>query len=148
MIPAAMAGSEEAPERNQKGPDPKMMKEIREYKIKFLAQEMELKSDQRDKFAELYAEYDKMKAENFHQMRRLEKSLKREASDADYKNVTDRIAECRDNDNRIDKEFDAKFAEFLSAKQLYLLHKAEAKFRKKMMEMHSNKKHKNQKRKD
>lgn len=126
----------------QKKHDPKMFKEVQEYKVKFLAQEMELKEDQKARFAELYNEMSEAKMSNFREMRRLEKSLKEDSSDAEYKQVSDKILECRMKDAQLEKEYDAKFATFLSQKQIYKMKAAEDKFRKKMHELHNKKKKK------
>lgn len=129
-------------QNKQKGgePNPKMMKEIQEYKIKFLAQEMELKDDQIPKFTELYEKMSEEKRANFMNMRKLEKSLKSNSSEAEYKEVSDKISDCRLKDAQIDKEYDAKFATFLTQKQIYKMKAAEEKFRRKMHEMRHKKK--------
>lgn len=117
-----------------------MFREVQEYKMKFLAQEMELKEDQIARFNELYEKMSQEKGKNFREMRKLEKSLKKDASEQEYKLVSDKISECKVKDAEIDKEYDAKFATFLSQKQIYKMKAAEEKFRKKMMEMHHKKK--------
>lgn len=104
--------------------------------MKYLAQEIELKDDQKARFDEVYDEFMQAKHANFKEIRRLEKSLKSDASEKDYKDVTEKIADLRIKDAEIDKEFDAKFATFLSQKQIYKMKVAEDKFRRKMMDMH------------
>lgn len=121
-------------------PDAKMFKEIQEYKVKFLCQEMELKDDQISKFTELYDKMNEEKRLNFESMRRLEKKLKSDATEAEYKEVSEKISECKLKDAQIDKEYDAKFAKFLSQKQIYKMKTAEEKFRRKMHEMRHKKK--------
>lgn len=115
--------------------DPKMMKEITDYKIKFLAQEMELKDDQKEKFAELYQKMTEEKMQNFHKMRELEKSLKEDSSEKDYQEASKTIADIKQRDIQLDKEYDEKFAKFLSQKQIYKMKEAEDKFRQRMHEM-------------
>ena len=131
-----------AQKKAHRGPDPKMFKEIQEYKVKFLAQEMELNDDQKARFAELYTKMSEEKRKNFENMMRLEKQLKENASEAEYKDVSDQIVDSRIRDAQIEKEYDAKFAKFLSRKQIYKMKAAEEKFRKKMREMHHKKKRK------
>lgn len=116
-------------------PDKEMFKEIQEYKMKYLAQEMELKEDQKEKFIELYQQMSDERHSNFQQMRRLEKSLKDDASEEEYKKATEGIADLKVKDAQIEKEYDAKFAKFLTQKQIYKMKEAEEKFRKKMHEM-------------
>ena len=112
-----------------------MMKEITEYKMKFLAQEMDLKEDQKEKFVELYQKMSEERMQNFRRMRQLEDSLKENASEEDYKKASDGIADLKLADARIEKEYDAKFAKFLSQKQIYKMKEAEEKFRRKMHDM-------------
>lgn len=122
-------------------PDPKKLKELLDYKIKFLAQEMELRDDQKQKFAALYEKMSEEKRANFESMRAAEMKLKENASEAEYKRLSDMISDCRMRDVQIDKEYDAKFATFLSQKQIYKMKEAEDMFRRKMMEMHQKRKH-------
>lgn len=129
-----------------KRPDPKKLKELRDYKVKYIAQEIELKDDQKAKFVELYEKMSEEKRENFESMRAAEKKLKKsDASEAEYKALSEKITDCRIRDAQIDKEYDTKFAKFLTQKQIYKMKAAEEKFRKKMMDMHL--KRKNEKKK-
>lgn len=120
-------------------PDPKMFKEIQEYKVKYLAQEMDLKEDQTDKFVKLYQEMTEERHKNFSQMRRLEESLKDDSSEQQYKEATEKIAEIKLKDAQLEKAYDAKFAKFLSAKQIYKMKEAEENFRRKMHDMRQKK---------
>ncbi|MDE6559198.1 MAG: hypothetical protein K2K29_04880, partial [Muribaculaceae bacterium] len=120
----------------RRGPDEKKLKELRDYKIKYLAQEMELKEDQKAKFVELYEKMSEEKRKNFESMRSMERRLKKDATEAEYKELSTKISDCRIRDAQIDKEYDARFAEFLSQKQIYKMKEAEEKFHKKMMDMH------------
>ena len=124
----------------KKGKDrEKMFKEVQEYKMKFLAQEMELKEDQRSRFFELYGKMSEEKRCVYREIRKLEKSLKEDSSEARYKEVTSRISELREKDAAIDKRYDAEFSKFLTSKQIYKMKAGEEKFRKKMHEMHGRK---------
>ena len=103
--------------------------------MKFLAQEMDLKEDQKEKFVELYQKMSEERMQNFRRMRQLEDSLKENASEEDYKKASEGIADLKLADARIEKEYDAKFAKFLSQKQIYKMKEAEEKFRRKMHDM-------------
>ena len=135
FISAAFSFQALAQPKRDSGPDPKMMKEITEYKMKLLAQEMDLKEDQKEKFVELYQKMSEERMQNFRRMRQLEDSLKENASEEDYKKASDGIADLKLADARIEKEYDAKFAKFLSQKQIYKMKEAEEKFRRKMHDM-------------
>lgn len=135
FISAAFFFQALAQPKRDPGPDPKMMKEITEYKMKFLAQEMDLKEDQKEKFVELYQKMSEERMQNFRRMRQLEDSLKENASEEDYKKASEGIADLKLADARIEKEYDAKFAKFLSQKQIYKMKEAEEKFRRKMHDM-------------
>lgn len=122
-------------------PDGKKLKELREYKLKYIAQEIDLTEQQRDKFIEIYdSKMNALKA-NFERQRSAEKKLKGDLSESECKKQMEIISDCKLNDVRIDKEYDAKFEKVLSAKQIYKMKEAEEKFRKKMMELHQKRKH-------
>lgn len=126
-----------------------MWKELQEFKIKFLAQEIDLKDDQKERFAELYNEMTQKRMDCFKETRSLEKKikdLKDKASDEDYKAVSEAMDKARTQDAEIERQYDEKFSEFLTSKQLYKLKQAEGKFRDKMAEMRGKKgKHKKDK---
>lgn len=121
-------------------PDPKKLKELRDYKIKYLAQEMELTDEQKPKFVELYEKMSDERMANFDKMRAAERKLRNDPSDAEYKAQNDIISNCKVRDAQIIKEYDAKFEKFLSAKQLYKMKEAEETFRKRMRDMHHKRK--------
>lgn len=120
-----------------------MRKEIHEFKLKFLAQEMDLREDQQKRFFELYNQMSEEKGKLFERTRALEKKLcdSSKASDAEYKAVSDAITATKEKDAEIEKKYDEKFSHFLSQKQIFKMKEAEGRFRDKMHEMrHKNKK--------
>lgn len=121
-------------------------KQIVEFKLKFLAQEMELKADQKDQFVELYTEMMNEKKKLFSEIRTLEKKLdeNNSASDDDYARVSDAISNAKVRDAEIEKRYDDKFSTFLSSRQIFKMKSAEDKFRDKMNQMR-HKKRKNRK---
>lgn len=126
-------------------PDEKKLKELREYKIKYLAQEMELRDDQKAKFIEVYDKMSDEKRKNFESMKAMERKLRKDASEEEYRELSNKISDCKLRDAQIEKEYDAKFAEFLTPKQIYKMKEAEEKFHKKMMEMHHKRRHEKKK---
>ncbi len=138
-----MAGPKTEKERAE------MRKEIRDFKMKFVAQEIELRDDQRAKFTEVYGsmmtEEEAIWDEIFAAQRRLknEKNL----TDAEYEQVNAAIIEGKAKGVALEKKYDALFAKFLTPKQRYKMKDAESKFRRKMEEMCSEKKGKKHKKK-
>lgn len=129
-------------------PDPKMWKEIQEYKLKFLAQEMELKKDQQQKFFDLYTEMSEKKKALFDGIRQAEEELKnkKDPTEKDYEEASRRITEAKEKDAKIEKEYDAKFSKFLTKQQIYQMKSGEEKFRLKMHKMrHNGRRHKSPK---
>ena len=116
-------------------------KDMLEYKIKFLAQEMELKEDQTKQFAEVYAAMSKEKRQVFREVRKAERELKhkKNPTEADYEAVSRLQTAAKEKDADIDRAYDAKFATFLSQRQIFKMKEAEDKFRARMNEMKQKK---------
>lgn len=119
-----------------------MNKEVQEFKVKFLAQEMDLSKAEQKKFEEVYNKYTEEKRAAFKDARALEKKVKhaKNATDADYAAVTDAMSKAKAKDAEIEARYEKKFASFLSKKQIYKMKEGEEKFRHKMREMRKNKK--------
>ena len=114
-------------------------KDMLEYKIKFLAQE--LKEDQTKQFAEVYAAMSKEKRQVFREVRKAERELKhkKNPTEADYEAVSRLQTAAKEKDADIDRAYDAKFATFLSQRQIFKMKEAEDKFRARMNEMKQKK---------
>lgn len=130
----------------KKSPE-EMRREINEFKMKFIAQEIDLREDQQKRFFELFGQMTDERSAIFEQMIRTERKIKKDpnATDEDYANLTRLITDSREKDAEIEKAYDEKFATFLSAKQIYKMKSAEEKFRKKMREMRHKKREKRKK---
>lgn len=120
-----------------------MRREIHEYKLKFLAQEMDLKEDQQKKFFDLYNQMTAERVKVFKETKALEKKLSEsaDASEAEYEAVSSAITEAKEKDAEIEKRYDRQFAQFLTSKQIFKMKAAEEKFRNKMHEMRHKKRH-------
>lgn len=120
---------------NGKGKD--MMKEIREFKVKFLAQEMDLKDDQRTAFVDLYNDMDEKRSSVMKEVWKAERELKNNkgATEEDYRRVSDLMTRSREKSADIEKEYDGKFSKILTPKQLFKMKAAENEFQRKMDEM-------------
>lgn len=121
--------------------DPEKQKEFREFKMKFVAQEMSLAENQKEKFFELYSammdEREKAMREGFMAKKKVE-SMK-SASEADYKEASEAMSESRAKVAQIEKKYDEKFSRFLSQKQIFLMKEAENKFRETLSQMRKGK---------
>jgi len=107
-------------------------KELREYKMKYLAQEMELSEDDQKHFFEVYNQLSDERAAVKKQIRGLDRKVRdKTATEADY----DALNKAKEKFAEIDKKYDAKFATFLTGKQIFKMKEAEAAFMKKMREM-------------
>ncbi|MCH5222670.1 MAG: hypothetical protein J1E82_01390 [Muribaculaceae bacterium] len=132
-------------QKEDDGKHEKMTKEFMEFKMNYLAKEMDLTDAQKQKFFPLYEEYTHQRRDCSKRVRDIEKKLKKEgknASEAEYQNLLELQAKTKAELAEIDKVYDEKFAEFLSPKQLYKLKEGETAFRKKLDEMKRNKDHK------
>lgn len=118
-----------------------IFREIQEFKLKYLAQEMDLKEDQQQEFFDLYNEMSRKRFEAMRSARSLENKLRKnkDASEEDYRAVTEALNKARADEAAIEKEYDTKFSKFLSQKQIFKMKSAEDSFRKKMEEMRHRK---------
>lgn len=118
------------------GLTPEKRKEFREYKMKFLAQEMDLKDDARKKFFEVYNQLSDERHGVRHEIRDIDRRIKEgTASEADYANLN----RLKEKEAEIEKKYDSKFSSFLSGKEIYKMKEAENLFRKKLHEMKEKK---------
>lgn len=118
-----------------------MHKEYREYKMKVLAQEMDLRDDQQKEFFDLYNKMSDERHKVHHEFRQIKKKMQDEKnmSEEDYAKLNTAEATAREKDSEIDKRYDAKFKKILTAKQIYKMKEVEEQFRNKIREMHLHK---------
>ena len=110
-------------------------KELREYKMKYLAQEMELSGDDQKKFFEVYNQLSDERGAVRREIRVLDRKIRENnATDADYESLN----RAKEKFAEIDKRYDSKFSTFLSGKQIFKMKEAEAVFMKKMRELREN----------
>lgn len=121
-----------------KGPDHKKFnKELREFKYKFLAQEMQLADDQQQRFFELYAQMSSEKRKNRAEVWRMQKNVmaKKPATDAEYVKLYEAMSAGKIADGQIERKYDEKFKTFLTPVQICKMKIAEQRFHKKLMDM-------------
>lgn len=128
-------GQEEDPVKREK-----MFREVQEFKMKYLAQEMELSELQKKKFFELYEDMMESKKECYHDAMVKDRRLKEEKdpSEADYQEVRNAFNEANAKWAEEEKEYEEQLGEFLSQKQIYKMKEAEGNFRSKFEEMKHN----------
>lgn len=122
----------------------KMRKEYREYKMKVIAQELELKGEVRNRFFEVYNEMSDERGPLMHELGTLRRKIKNgeNITDEEYKAINKAMAEGKEKDARIEQKYDEKFATFLSPKQIYQMKGIEERIRKKALEMKGRKQQK------
>lgn len=121
----------------------KRFREVQEFRMKYLAQEMDLSEVQKKKFFELYQEMMESKKDCYQEYLVMNRKLKdsKDASEEDYEQVRNALNKANLNWTEIEQQYDEKFSEFLSQKQIYKMKEAENNFRAKFDEMkHSRKK--------
>lgn len=118
-----------------------MRKEVREFKIQYLIQEMELNSEQKSRFTALYTNMENERHQLFITLRQTEQRIKdsRNPGDEEYEKVTKTISSTKEKSLQIEKKYDAEFEKFLSPKQIYKMKNAEESFRRKMRNMRKKK---------
>lgn len=116
-------------------------KELQEYKIKYLAQEMDLKPDQQTKFVEVYTRMWNEKQKIFQTARNVERKVRSDnsASAADYQRANEAMSQAKIQEGQIDKKYDAEFKKFLTDKQIYKMKEAEKTFREKLKQLRNKK---------
>lgn len=142
LLVSFVAGAYSQEKGDGKGDRHKMRQELEDFKMKFIAQEIDLKEDQQQRFFDLYKKMNEEKFKVFKDTRQLEKKVKsdKNATDADYENLNKAITEARRKDAEIEKKYDEQFLKIISARQLLKMKDAEEKFRHKMHDMRKKKK--------
>ena len=126
------------------------IREVQEYKMKYLAQEMDLSEAQKKKFFEVYEEMLQSKYECYQEAVKLDRKIKHEdgATEQDYHQVTEAFNNANTRWAEQEKIYNEKYAEFLSSKQIYKMKEAESTFKAKLDEMRHNRKKDRHKKKD
>ncbi len=113
-----------------------MRREMHEFKMKFIAQEIELQESQQKRFSRSMTVCGAERGKLFKATRGIEKRLREgNPSEQEYTEACRAMTEAKEKDAEIEKKYDAIFSEFLTSKQVYKMKDAEEKFRNKMHEM-------------
>lgn len=128
-------------QKNEKQDKKELRKEFREFKTKFIANEIDLKDDQYKEFSEIYNQMEAEKRAIMASTKKLENRIKNDkgASDEDYAKVSEAVSQSKLKVAEIDKKYDEKFSKILSKKQIYQMKIAEDKFFHRIREMKGKK---------
>lgn len=117
-------------------------KEMLEFKLKYISDEMDLRGEQRKQFEEVYTEMENERRAVYKRIKAAEKSVEsKNATEADYEKASAEISEARAEMVTIEKKYDARFATFLSKKQIFKMKEAEGKFWQKIQGCREKKRH-------
>lgn len=142
---SSIFAQEEEPTKREK-----MFREVQEFKMKYLAKEMDLNESQKKQFFELYEEMSKSKQECYKEAMELDRNLKhnKNATEEDYQKATEALNKANSEWTEIDKQYNEKFADFLTPKQIYKMKEGENSFKAKLDEMKHNRKRDHHKKPD
>jgi len=114
-----------------------MHSELLDFKIKYLAQEMDLDAENLAKFEPLYRQMEDERHNLFKGIGRQVRALKDKdkPSDTELLALTDDMAALKQREGSIELSYYRKFKQFLTPTQLYKLKRAEEKFTRKVMKM-------------
>lgn len=133
-FPSIAGAQAKCPHNCSKG---EMRKEMQEYKMKFLAQEMGITGEKQKRFFDAYTAFaqsqDKIFSERMTAKKRLEQ--KDNPTDADYAAFRNLQNSLKQKEAAADAHYRAVLDKILTPKEIYLLEEGEHKFRQKMHEL-------------
>jgi hypothetical protein len=117
------------------------MEEFRAKQEAYLTEQAELTQDEAARFFPLYFELqDKKKALNDAAFAKSRKGKDGNATEKEYEEILDELAQARLACDRLDVEYLGRFKQILSAKKLYFLQRAEMKFHRDLIKIVNQKK--------
>ena len=124
-----------------KEPTDEMLKELQEFKIKYLIQEMDLPADKQAEFTKIYAQYDNERSALFRELMQRHRSIRHNhnPTDTEYMVAAETMASGKAREGGLEQKYFNKLKTLLSSKQLYQMKCAEKKFEHKLGEMHRKK---------
>lgn len=122
-------------------PTAEMLKELQEFKIKYLIQEMELPVEKQAEFSKIYTQYENERTGLFRELHQCFNSVykNQDPTDTEYAVAAESMATAKAREGGLEKKYYNKLKTILSPKQLYLLKSAERKFDRKLGEMRRKK---------
>lgn len=130
LTPAALAEPKDEPTAE-------MLKELQEFKVKYLTQEMDLPADKQSEFTKLYMQYENERSALFRDLHKRFRSMCKiqTPSDAEYMSAAESMSTAKAREGELEKKYFNKFKIILTPKQLYNMKRAEGKFDRKLDEM-------------
>jgi hypothetical protein len=124
-----------------KKPQPPTKEEFRAKQEAYLTEQADLTQDEATRFFPLYFELeDKKKALNDAAFAKAKKGKDGTATEKEYEEMLDEMAQARLSCDRLDVEYLGRFKQILSAKKLYMLQRAEMKFHRDLLKIVHQKK--------
>lgn len=119
-----------------KEPSAEKLKELQEFKIKYLIQEMDLAADKQAEFTQIYTQYDNERTSLFRSNFQVFKGMhkKQNPTDAEYLNAAEVMATAKMKEGSLEQKYFNKLRSVLTPKQIYTLKRAEQKFERKLNE--------------
>lgn len=116
-------------------------KEMLNFKIKFIAQEIKLKEDQKQQFVTTYTQMEDEKRAIRRSVKAQLRNLKKGTNtEEEYEAASAALNKAREDEFQIDRRYEQKFSTFLSQKQIFEMKNAERKFQDRLIQMHKEKK--------
>lgn len=115
------------------------MDDMRQVKVEFVAKELNLSPQQKEKFAPIYDALNKELGKLMRETRALERSVREKgsaATDLEYDKATEAMFEMKGKEAEIEKKYFTQLKSVLTKQQLFNLPKAERKFGRELMKQH------------
>lgn len=135
-IASAQSAEPSAQERKQ------WFKEMRQVKNEYIAKQLQLTNEQKQKFIPLYDAMDAETARIGQETRQLEKTIcdkGKNASDIEYEKAAEALYELKGKESEIEMKYFQKFKTVLTKKQLFELKRAERRFSRELMKQQHSK---------
>lgn len=134
FMPTAMAEPKDEPTAE-------MLKDLQEFKIKYLIQETGLPVEKQTEFTKIYTQYENERAALFRELHQRFKSMHKNQNptDTEYMVAAESMATAKAREGELEKKYYNKLKTILSPKQLYLLKSSERRFDRKLGEMRRKK---------
>mgnify|MGYP000765065882 CR=1 FL=1 len=124
------------------------MDDMRQVKVEFVAKELNLTPQQKEKFAPIYNALNKELGKLMRETRALERSVRDKgsaATDLEYEKATEAMFEAKGKEAAIEKKYYPQLKSVLTKQQMFNLPMAERKFGRELMKQHRNAKPKKRK---
>ncbi|MDE6237986.1 MAG: hypothetical protein K2M45_08980 [Muribaculaceae bacterium] len=118
-------------------PTPEQRKEFREFKMKYISQDMEMNAEAQKKFSEVYNRLSDERHALRKEMFAIHRKIKEKtATEQDYATLN----RLRAREEEIESKYDEEFGKFLTEKQIFKMKEAENTFVKKLHDMSQKRK--------